>query len=600
MDTSRIMPPGRVVPTPEDLARLPMTALLLACLDPRFKRLTGWQGLARCPESDQAWTCRLEHRPGIFGWLPEDCRDQDDGCLARFGLHYFPTPDDPLLDRFSLAATWAALKPDFPHCVRKFAAFPALSPHFRLGEASLAHHRAPSVFTFRYEALERDIILLEAGLHCEQGWVVQPGESEQDLPAWELGLELFQAVAGALSFGLGCPPAVAVRSSRPDTKRVREADGTLRAESPGPTRRSEALAWGEAAIDREPELSLSDAATRQVWAAGAPLPDDLAGAPCYQVHAAPAMTDMTGQARLSGERPGLVILTGFLGAGKTTLLLEMLEHLRAHDQFVAIIQNELGATGVDEHLLDGGESTLALDEGCVCCSLSGSLAGGIKRLSQQFHPSRIILETSGLANPGNLLREQAAWADLARLEMVVTVVDAVHGLDMLAASDVAGDQIRYGDVLVVNKCDLAGPAAQEALDAKLREFNPHAPILHTNHGQLHPGLLFDAGNGLHEAHTPSPHPLLCRRNHLDEAFGAIRLPQPEGLTLGVLQQWIERLPANVFRFKGILRLRGMAGEPMVLQGVGRRWTVEALGHPFADEPFLVCIGRGLCRERLLP
>ena len=127
------------------------------------------------------------------------------------------------------------------------------------------------------------------------------------------------------------------------------------------------------------------------------------------------------------HRPGLIVLTGFLGSGKTSLLLEMLEHLRAHDQFVAIIQNEIGATGVDGYLVDGGESALTLDEGCVCCTLAGSLSNGIRRLTQQFQPERIILETSGLANPLNLLQEQDSWADLARLEMVVTVVDAVHG-----------------------------------------------------------------------------------------------------------------------------------------------------------------------------
>ena len=161
----------------------------------------------------------------------------------------------------------------------------------------------------------------------------------------------------------------------------------------------------------------------------------------HHLDAAPVPRDRPGGTE---PRPALVILTGFLGAGKTSLLLEMVEHHRAHDQFVAIIQNEIGATGVDGYIVDGGETSLTLDEGCVCCSLAGSLASGIKRLTERFCPERIILETSGLANPLNLLREQEAWADVARLEMVVTVVDAVHGLDMHSAGQAKPDRKRKG------------------------------------------------------------------------------------------------------------------------------------------------------------
>jgi G3E family GTPase len=602
MDTSRLFPPGREVPTPEDIARLPVTALLLACLDPRFKRLTGWQGFARCPGRAEAWTCRLRSRPGVFGCLAEAGEEKVDGCAADFGLYYFPTPEDPLFERFSLAAEWAVLADDFQAKVRDFAARPELPPLFRLGKATLGLRHQPRTFLFRLEALEFDVLILEAGLRGQGGWVVSPGETEQDLPAWELARELFHVVAGALTFGLGCPPAVAARSSLPGNRRLRLADGAVvREEATNETPlRCEGLAWGDAVTGRESELALPGAPDRTVWLAGDTLPKEAADSPCWQAHDLDAATCAQDTAGSTDRRPALVILTGFLGAGKTSLLLEMVEHHRAHDQFVAIIQNEIGATGVDGYVIDGGETALTLDEGCVCCTLAGSLASGIRRLTERFRPQRIILETSGLANPLNLLHEQEAWADVARLEMVVTVVDAVHGLDMLASSDIARDQVRAGDVLVVNKADLADPAASAALDSRLREFNGRAPLLRTNHGQVHPGLLFDTGSsdfGSEKSRSPSP--LLRRRNHVDEAFCAVRLAQPEGLTRMALQRWIEKLPANVFRLKGILRLKDTV-EPLVLQGVGRRWEVRPLGHPFEDAPFLVFIGRNLDSEGLEP
>jgi len=597
MDTSRIFPPGRERPTPDDIARLPVTALLLACLDPRFKRMTGWQGLARCPGQVEAWTCRLQARPGVFGCQREDGWEKAGRAAADFGLYYFPTPEDPLFDRFSLAAEWAVLKDGFQAHVRDFAATPEMSRLFRLGKATLVVSREPQRFCFRLDALERDILILTEGLRTEEGWVVAPGEAEQDLPSWMLARELFHVVAGALTFGLGCPPAALVTSSRPGRQRQRAADGAIR-EQAGPCRRGEGLVWGEAGSGRDAALALPGATDTTLWLPGEALPEETANAPCWHAHhldAAPVPRDRPGGTE---PRPALVILTGFLGAGKTSLLLEMVEHHRAHDQFVAIIQNEIGATGVDGYIVDGGETSLTLDEGCVCCSLAGSLASGIKRLTERFCPERIILETSGLANPLNLLREQEAWADVARLEMVVTVVDAVHGLDMLSTSDIARDQARGGDVLVVNKCDLADSRTLDALRSRLRELNAKAPILTTDHGQLHPGLLFDVGAG-DACANKHPSPLLRRRNHVDEAFGAVRLPQPPDLTLAALGRWIKRLPEAVFRLKGILRLADKT-EPLVLQGVGQRWEVRPLGHPFSDEPFLVFIGRNLRDADLQP
>lgn len=598
MDTSRILPPGRSEPTPEDIANLPVSALLLACLDPRFKRRTGWQGLSRCPGNGEAWTCRLRQRPGVFGWLPQYRGETAEACEAAFALHYFPTPDDPLFDRFSLAAGWAILHDDFRTRVRDFANQPELSPPFAVGRAILVATRRPRAFLFRFEALQRDAILVPAGLRSEDGWVVRPGEAEQDLPAWTLGRELFDVVAGALTFGLGSPPAALVQSEAPGWRRRRD-DGTVRKEPDDEPLLGVGLAWGDAVTGRERDLRLPAAGTERTWLADGHLPPEEAEAPCWQAHAL-ENSDIHTPPETAAQRPGLVVLTGFLGSGKTSLLLEILEHHRAHDQFVAIIQNEIGATGVDGYLVDGGESALTLDEGCVCCSLAGSLSSGIRRLTEQFHPERIILETSGLANPLNLLQDQESWAELARLEMIVTVVDAVHAPDMLRSSEIARDQIRGGDVLVVNKIDQVDPATVERLDACLRQYNPTAPLLHTHHGQLQPGILFDTEYNANEAsrHCP-PSLLLHRHNHEDEAFNAVRLPQPKTLTRQTLARWLEKLPPAVFRLKGILRLADVPA-PLVLQGVGRRWEVHPLDGPFEAEPFLVFIGRQLHSESLQP
>ena len=159
----------------------------------RVRDMTGWQGLARCPGQTEAWTCRLQARPGVFGCQREDGWEKAGRAAADFGLYYFPTPEDPLFDRFSLAAEWSVLKDDFQAHVRDFAATPEMSRLFRLGKATLVVSREPQRFCFRLDALERDILILTEGLRTEEGWVVAPGEAEQDLPSWMLARELFHA-----------------------------------------------------------------------------------------------------------------------------------------------------------------------------------------------------------------------------------------------------------------------------------------------------------------------------------------------------------------------------------------------------------------------
>lgn len=595
MDTSRLLPPGRETPDLEDVARLPATALLLACLAPRFKRLTGWLGFAPCPGGMGAWTCRLDTRPGVFGCLREACWKERDRLVARFGLYYFPTADEPLFECFSLAAELAVVEPAYGENVRKFSIFPEMLELFRVGHATLSLVGEKRALTLRLDALERDHIISQAGIRAQDAWVVPPGAMEQDLPAWELARDLFRSMAAALTFGLACPPGLWVRSSVPGASRMRLPDGVLIvAPSCGDVFRAECLGWGETEQVGKEALGFPWATDWRVWRGGGDVPAGANGDPCWYAHDLETRAISGNGAKPLDQRPALVILTGFLGAGKTSMLLEMLEYHRAHERFVAVIQNELGATGVDGYLVDGGDSALTLDEGCVCCTLAGSLASGIKRLTEQFHPERIFLETSGLANPLNLLAEQEAWSPLARLEMVVTVVDAVHGLDGLASSDIARDQARGGDVLIVNKCDLADTATLVALRCRLRELNPRAPLLETSHGQIHPGLLFDEGvAGMSRSEKPRPQlPLLRRRNHTDEAFNSVRLMQPAGLTLAALRHRIECIPDGVFRMKGVLCLAD-SKEPQLLQGVGRRWEIQPLGRPFSDEPFIILIGRNL-------
>lgn len=110
----------------------------------------------------------------------------------------------------------------------------------------------------------------------------------------------------------------------------------------------------------------------------------------------------------------LHILTGFLGSGKTTFLRQWLDFLHGRERYTGVIQNEFGEIGLDAALLRGETQVEALDEGCVCCSLADSLRPGLLRLIGDMPAEQFILETTGLANPANVMEALSELRDIVQ------------------------------------------------------------------------------------------------------------------------------------------------------------------------------------------
>lgn len=144
----------------------------------------------------------------------------------------------------------------------------------------------------------------------------------------------------------------------------------------------------------------------------------------------------------------VTILTGFLGAGKTTLLKRILTEY--HGRRVAVIENEFGPESIDNDLLvqDRDEEIIELSNGCVCCTVRGDLMRTLsdlraRREAGELSFERVIIETTGMANPGPVCQTFFMDDDIAeyyRLDAVVTVVDAKHGMATLDAQEEAQKQ----------------------------------------------------------------------------------------------------------------------------------------------------------------
>lgn len=188
----------------------------------------------------------------------------------------------------------------------------------------------------------------------------------------------------------------------------------------------------------------------------------------------------------------VTILTGFLGAGKTTLLKRILTEY--HGRRVAVIENEFGPESIDNELLiqDSDEEIIELSNGCVCCTVRGDLMRTlselrIKREAGSLSFERVIIETTGMANPGPVCQTFFMDDDISeyyRLDAVVTVVDAKHGHDTLDQQPEAQKQVGFADRILISKKDLVTEAEYEHIRSRVVRINPRAQVTPVNFGEV--------------------------------------------------------------------------------------------------------------------
>ncbi|WP_043363650.1 GTP-binding protein [Belnapia sp. F-4-1] len=284
----------------------------------------------------------------------------------------------------------------------------------------------------------------------------------------------------------------------------------------------------------------------------------------------------------------VTVLTGFLGAGKTTLLNRLLRDPALAG--TAVLVNEFGEIGIDHLLverLDG--DTVLLNAGCLCCTVRGDLVRALRDLAGR-DIRRVVVETTGLADPAPILQTLMAEPSLAaryRLDGVVTLVDAVAGMATLDAQMEAVKQAAVADRLVLTKADLAAPEAVAALEARLRALNPGAPLLRPDapaaalldcglydpagkHPDVRRWLDAEAFTGHHHHHH---HHDVSRH---DARIHSFCLTFDEPLPWDGLATWIDVLTTtrgeSLLRLKGILNLEGEE-RPVAIHGV------QGLFHP---------------------
>lgn len=297
----------------------------------------------------------------------------------------------------------------------------------------------------------------------------------------------------------------------------------------------------------------------------------------------------------------VTLLSGWLGAGKTTLLNRLLQNDRGTRY--AVLVNEFGEIGIDDRLIvRSADDLVELSNGCVCCTIRGDLVESLKRLRKKRFPwskrpefDRVVIETTGIAEPAPLLRTFLVEDDIAtyyRVQSVVTLVDAAN-LEPALTHRSAVEQVALADLLLLNKSDLVEESVLEERKERLRGINPTATIHPTTQAEV----------PLHAILEASRQELPVLPDHVHgEGHAGVRsisitteTPLDELKTRLWLDACVQQLGEDLVRYKGFLHIAGMPYR-CVLQGVYDLYSVEAHGEwteSFPARTELVFIGHGL-------
>lgn len=308
------------------------------------------------------------------------------------------------------------------------------------------------------------------------------------------------------------------------------------------------------------------------------------------------------QRRARGPRLPVVAVTGFLGSGKTTLIRALLA--RPEGANTAIVVNEFGEVGIDQALLrSSSDVTVLLGNGCLCCNVRTDLQETLRGLfadrARGAVPSfeRVIIETSGLADPGPVLQTFATDRALGRefhLQALITVVDAVAGIGNLEGMPEARQQVALADRIIVTKSDLAGSIETARLGERIAGLSA-SPIAIAGNGEIAPSFLLD------EAPAPRQEFALGAAAHT-HGLQSFSLIFDKPLSWPGFEQALAVLTAlrgpDLLRVKGIIAVEECRG-PVVVHAVQHlaHPPVELEDWPDADRRSrLVFITRGLARE----
>ena len=329
----------------------------------------------------------------------------------------------------------------------------------------------------------------------------------------------------------------------------------------------------------------------------------------------------------------VTIISGFLGSGKTTLLNHILKNQVGIK--TAVLVNEFGEIGIDNELIiESSEDMIELNNGCICCTINGELLNTVSKVLER--PEKIdylIVETTGLADPLPVAMTFAAGdlREKVRLDSIITLVDAENFNFDIKKSNVAYSQILYGDILLLNKCDLVNEGYLKKIENRINEIKKEPRILRSINSEV--GLQTIMSVGLFETDTfqfednkknisDKPHEHSSHshdhsshsHNHSShshdhsshshdlsnniEGFTSVSFKTSEPFSLRKFQYFLDnQISKNVFRAKGILWFKE-SERKHIFHLSGKRFSLDDDEWTKAKSNKIVLIGKDLDHQTI--
>ena len=303
----------------------------------------------------------------------------------------------------------------------------------------------------------------------------------------------------------------------------------------------------------------------------------------------------------------VTIITGFLGSGKTTLLNHILQNKQ--ELKVAVLVNEFGDINIDSQLLisiDG--NMIELGNGCICCTINDNLVETVYQvLEREDKIDYLIIETTGVADPLPIILTflGTELKFLTRVDSIITVVDAEGFTCKHFDSEVALNQIRYADLVILNKIDLVNDKKLRDLEELIRNEKQGARILHSQLGKVPLALILDIHLTQESRYKNQTQDFRTNQekyssNHLEnDGFTYVSFNSDRPFDIVKFEYFLtEIMPKEVFRAKGILWFN-VSELRHIFQLSGPRYELKDDDWPTKPENQLVLIGRNLDQKNIL-
>lgn len=257
------------------------------------------------------------------------------------------------------------------------------------------------------------------------------------------------------------------------------------------------------------------------------------------------------------------VLSGFLGSGKTTLLSNMLKYLKLNGKRPSVILNEIGDVNLDGLLINDEVPVAEMLNGCICCTMREDLSSTLLNIYRQVKPDIIIIESTGIANPLELIEgitNATLEADI-ELRLVTTVVSASHFLALAhrergKSLRLMKEQIRCADLILLNKTDQLTGEYNSEVKNRLVQLNPHANLVETFRCDIDMDLLFTSihSHDQNEQKHPSIEKTNEHTHHHTHNHVMTYTHRFDGVVdRQKFEKLFSKIPTEVYRAKGIIK-----------------------------------------------